>query len=94
MDRFMKLFDVSTHTGQFCALLVLWLITFFARWHGQMWAEKMNDMILGAILTLVNREATKGHQTNVAEAGSKQTNIVKTEEIPTPPVVEKPKEKP
>lgn len=90
MERILKLFDVSTHTGQFCALLLLWLVTFIARWQGQLWIEESNSMILGAILTLVNREIARSHTANVAEAGSVQTNILK-EEMPAP-VVEKPKD--
>jgi hypothetical protein len=82
MERLFKLLDVSTSTGQFCALLVLYCITITLRTFGHHWVEQDHTLIMGAILVLLKTQAHSSSSTaNVAEAGSVQINKVETDDV-------------
>ncbi len=71
MDRLTRLLDVSTSTGQFVALLVLYLITITLRCFGHHWVENDHTLIIGALLVLLKNPA---HPTNVAPNAAVQVN--------------------
>lgn len=68
----LKLFDVSTSTGQFVALLILYLINVALRTLGHHWIQDDHTLILGALLALLKPTGPHPTITSVEPSGSVQ----------------------